>query len=201
VRDPNVSLLWRFKRRRLSAEEIRDAMLFVSGDLDASMGGPHPFPAVETWGFSQHTPFYAVYPTQRRSVYLMQQRLKRHPFLALFDGADPNVSTAQRQITTVPTQSLFMMNNEFVHARSISLAKRWLAGESSTETRLRRAHRMTLAREITKKEIGAAEQFLNDYRAALRGADDKGVTAEAELESWAAYARTLLVRNEFLFID
>ena len=83
--DPDAKLLWRFNRRRLSAEEIRDAMLFVSGGLDLTMGGPHPFPAENSWGFTQHNPFYGVYDSNRRSVYLMQQRLKKHPFLSLFD--------------------------------------------------------------------------------------------------------------------
>ena len=77
--DPESRLLWRFNLRRLSAEEIRDAMLAVSGELDRTVGGEHPFPTIETWGFSQHMPYYGVYPTNRRSVYLMQQRLKRHP--------------------------------------------------------------------------------------------------------------------------
>ena len=46
------------------------------------------------WDFTQHNPFKAVYETNRRSVYLMTQRIQRHPFLALFDGPDTNASTA-----------------------------------------------------------------------------------------------------------
>ena len=107
-----------FPRRRLDAEEIRDSLLFVSGDLDSTPGGPHPFPDPKTWGFTQHAPFAAVYDTNRRSVYLMTQRIKRHPFLALFDGPDPNTSTASRQTTTVPPQALFFMNDPFVHSRA-----------------------------------------------------------------------------------
>ena len=55
--DPDAKLLWRFNRRRLSAEEIRDAMLLVSGDLDPTMCGEHPFPPVEQWGFTQNAPY------------------------------------------------------------------------------------------------------------------------------------------------
>ncbi len=105
--DPANVWLARFARRRLSAEEIRDAVLAVSGDLDRSAAGPHPFPEAHTWGFTQHTPFQAVYDHQRRSIYLMTQRIRRHPFLGLFDGADASSSTAQRHTTTVPTQALF----------------------------------------------------------------------------------------------
>ena len=136
--DPDSRLLWRFSRRRLSAEEIRDAMLAVSGELDRTIGGEHPFPAIETWGFSQHMPYYGVYPTNRRSVYLMQQRLKRHPFLSLFDGADVNVSTSRRELTTVPTQALYLMNSDFVHERARSLAVKILKHQDSQTTRLQR---------------------------------------------------------------
>ena len=55
-----------------------------------------PVPAEPKWDFTQHKPFKAVYDTNRRSVYLMTQRIQRHPFLALFDGADTNASTADR---------------------------------------------------------------------------------------------------------
>ena len=72
----------------------------------------------------------AVYETNRRSVYLMTQRLKRHPFLALFDGADTNASTPTRVATTVPTQALFLMNDPFVHEQAGALAARLLQRQS-----------------------------------------------------------------------
>ncbi|HQR41495.1 MAG TPA: DUF1553 domain-containing protein, partial [Gemmatales bacterium] len=104
-----------FPRRRLSAEEIRDAILAISGELDVVPGQGHPFPSPTSWGFTQHAPFIAIYNHNKRSIYLMTQRLKRHPFLALFDGADPNASTADRLVTTVPTQSLYFLNDPFLH--------------------------------------------------------------------------------------
>jgi hypothetical protein len=73
--DPDNFWLARFPRRRLSAEEIRDAILTVSGDLERTPGGPHPFPDAKSWQFTQHNPFTAVYEHDRRSVYLMTQRL------------------------------------------------------------------------------------------------------------------------------
>ncbi len=88
--DPENRLLSHFPRRRLDAESIRDAMLMLGGNLDRSPGGPHPFPPVAQWSFTQHNPFSAVYDTPKRSVYLMTARLKRHPYLALFDGPDTN---------------------------------------------------------------------------------------------------------------
>src|SRR6202042_2105837 len=131
--DPEDVLLWRFPRRRLDAEAVRDAMLSIAGTLDRSIGGEHPFPAVETWGFSIHNPFYAVYDSNRRSVYLMVQRQKRHPFLALFDGADPNVSTDLRVATITPAQALFLMNSQFVQDQSTALAKRLMSDATNDE--------------------------------------------------------------------
>src|SRR5262249_17884959 len=72
--DQNNDLLWRFNRRRLSAEEIRDAMLAASDSLERTMGEAHPFPPESEWHYTQHKQFFAVYDNNRRSVYLMQQR-------------------------------------------------------------------------------------------------------------------------------
>ncbi len=195
--DPDARLLWRFNRRRLSAEELRDALLFVSGDLDPTMGGEHPFPPVDSWGFTQHSPYYGVYPTNRRSVYLMQQRLKRHPFLALFDGADPNASTARREMTTVPTQALFLMNNEFVHERANSWVKRWLTPAEPTDAQIDGLYQAALSRPATTEELAESRAFVQSYQSALAKTSGPG----ARNQAWAAFLRTLLTRNEFLFVD
>ena len=194
--DPDARLLWRFNRRRLSAEEIRDAMLFVSGDLDSTMGAEHPFPAVETWGFTQHAPYYGVYPTKRRSIYLMQQRLKRHPFLSLFDGADPNVSTARRELTTVPTQALYLMNNEFVHERSASLAARVMNSADDPAGRVTLAYVIALGRQPDSEETADSLAFLAEYGETL---GEPGT--EREQLVWSSFVRLILTRNEFLFVD
>jgi hypothetical protein len=197
--DPSARLRWRFNRRRLSAEEIRDSMLMISDDLDSSRGGAHPFPAVDTWSFTQHTPYYGNYATNRRSIYVMQQRLKRHPFLSLFDGADPNVSTAKRTLTTVPIQALYLMNNDFVHARSKSFAAHLLAAANSTEEKLDFTYRTILSRLPTREEISNDMQFLSAYRQQLQATDTlKNGYDEA---AWAGLIRTMFVRNEFLFVD
>ncbi|MFM7158991.1 MAG: DUF1549 and DUF1553 domain-containing protein, partial [Planctomycetaceae bacterium] len=124
--DPDNRWLTHFTRRRLTAEELRDSLLAISGQLDLSAGEAHPFPPEATWGFSQHAPFTAQYDTNRRSAFLMVQRQRRHPFLALFDGADPNASTAARQTTTVPTQALYFMNDPFFHQQAAGAGQRWL---------------------------------------------------------------------------
>ena len=98
-------------RRRLDAEAIRDAMLCVGGNLDRTPGGPHPFPPVENWDFTQHNPFCAVYDTNRRSVYLMTQRLEAASVSGPVRRPRHQRPTPPTAATTVPTQALFFMND------------------------------------------------------------------------------------------
>ena len=185
--DPNNRYLGRFERRRLSAEEIRDSLLFVSGKLELEPGQQHPFPPESTWKFTQHTPFNAVYETNRRSVYQMTQRQRRHPFLSLFDGADTNSSTAVRQTTTMPTQALYFMNDPFFHLQSDAFAVR--ASESNDErVRISTMDQRAFQRDASLEEQERASAFVKDYPG-------------NENERWAALARVLLAGNEFLHVD
>jgi hypothetical protein len=188
--------LWRFEARRLTAEEIRDAMLAVAGDLDPTPGGAHPFPEPKTWGFTQHAPFTAVYETNRRSAYLMVQRIKRHPFLALFDGPDPNSCTGRRDSTTVPTQALFFLNDPFVHARAEALARRLLALPDDN-ARLERACLLLYGRPPRGREPVLARSFLDSYAA---GSDGKAAGDRART-AWAAWIRVMFSSNEFISIN
>jgi mono/diheme cytochrome c family protein len=195
--DPDNQFLSRFARRRLEAEAIRDALLRVGGNLDPTPGGPHPFPPVDKWNYTQHDPFHSLYDTPKRSVYLMTPRLTRHPYLALFDGPDTNASTARRLPTTVPTQALFFMNDPFVHTQAAGLARRVLMTSDDAEKRLTLAFTLTLARPPTGDEIRQSLAFLERYRMELASEPP----AEQEKRAWAALARTLLARNEFIYVD
>ena len=147
--------------------------------------------------FSQHGPFSAVYDNNKRSVYLMVQRIKRHPFLALFDGADPNTTTPDRRATTVPTQALFFLNDPFVHAKAEKCAARLQAACPDEAQRIELANRLALGRSPTGIERTEAAEFLAAYRAEVI-ATGKGNAATAAL---AAYVRTLFGSNEFLHLD
>jgi len=197
--DPDDALLWHYPRRRLDAESIRDAMLAAGGLLDLSPAGPHPFPPVEKWNYTIHNPFYGLYETTHRSVYLMVQRQKRHTFLALFDGADPNVSTDSRNATVTPAQSLFLMNDPFVHECAAGVAKRVLAGADDEAERVRLAFELTEAREPEADDLFRAGGFLARYREKLAATGKS--PDEAELGTWSAYARVLLTSNAFLYVD
>ena len=186
-----------FPRRRLSAEEIRDSILAVSGALDSVPGEAHPFPPAYTWGYTQHAPFSAVYDHDKRSVYLMVQRIKRHPFLALFDGADPNSSTAERRVTTVPTQALYFLNDPFVHAKSLKFADRLQAAGLDEEQQIELATRLAFGRPPTADERAEVIEFLAVYRAELKASGSRS----PGMAALAAYARTLFGSNEFLHCD
>src|SRR5262249_59752386 len=112
---------------------------------------PHPFPPEATWKFTQHDPFLAAYETDRRAVYLMVQRIRRHLFLGLFDGADPNSSTATRDVSTVPTQALFFLNDPFVHAAADRFAGQLLTMVDDA-ARIDEVHCHCLGRRPTKRE-------------------------------------------------
>jgi len=195
AKDPNNSLWWRADRRRLDAESIRDALLFVSGDLDESVGGAHPFPPVHTWGFTQHNQFFANYDNRQRTVYQMQQRLRKHPFLALFDGADPNSSTATREPSTTPLQSLFMMNDKFAHEQAAKFATRVQQGEPDEARQIQRAFLALYARPPQPDELKMATDYLAQFRAKLAA---KKLPAD---QAWASLSRALLGANEFLYVD
>ncbi len=190
-------LLTHFSRRRLIAEEIRDSILLVSGELDRQPAMEHPFPSPLSFGFTQHGPFSAVYEHNKRSVYLMTQRLKRHPFLALFDGPDPNATTPDRLGTTVPTQALFFLNDPFVHAKSEAWAKRLQASEPTESRQIELAIQCALCRTASEQEKADASSFLAAYRAELKslGRDDIDNLALAGL------LRTLFGSNEFVHVD
>ena len=186
-RDPDNKLLGRFTPRRLTAEEIRDSLLAAAGTLDPTPAEGHPFPPENTWGFSQHAPFVAVYDHQRRSGYLMVQRQRRHPFLALFDGADPNASTPQRQTTTMPTQALYFLNDPFFHTQAAKVVER-VGPDGDDTARTTRLHRLLFQRDPVPADIDRAGRLLAVY---------PGEPAER----WGALARVLMASNEFLYLD
>ena len=185
--DPQNRLLSHFIRRRLTAEEIRDSILLCGGNLDRSVGQEHPFPPPSTWTFTQHDPFNAVYPTNRRSAMMMVQRQRRHPFLALFDGADPNATTAIRQTTLVPTQALYYLNDPFFHEQALSLAQQYVGSDPPVDT-VQAIFFRTLQRKASDEEIKAILELIGSYQGSA-------------LEAWSAAIRMIMASNEFHFID
>jgi hypothetical protein len=199
ARDPANRYFWRAERRRLEAEAIRDSMLLAAGNLDLTRPGEHPFPAIETWKFTQHAPFKAVYDSRHRSVYLMTQRLQRHPFLALFDAPDANTPTDVRPESTVPLQALFMMNNRFVTDQAKAFAQRLTRWSSDPRERVQKAISLLYSRAVLPGEVDRALEYIAQHRSGLVEADTPSEQLEAE--AWTSYARVLLSANEFVYVD
>jgi hypothetical protein len=180
--DPANRLLWRFPVRRLSAEQIRDAMLAVSGELELEGGGP---------GVDFQQP--------RRSVYTKALRNARDPLLDAFDQPDRILGTGERNVTTSPTQSLLMINGDWVLARATALARRLereIAG--ADDSRVRLACRLVYGRDPSAMELDRATRFVLARREAARSAraaEEQGDPALADL------AHVLLNSNEFLYVD
>ncbi len=192
--DPANTLYWKFDRHRLDAESLRDAWLSASGNLDPRRPGPHPFPAIHDFTYTQHNAFKAVYPSNHRSVYLMTQRLQRHPYLSLFDGPDPNTSTESRTSATIPLQTLYLQNNPYLAEQSRAFAKRLTAAALSPTDRLTLALNLAWNRPPTPDELARFTAYLTAYRQQLAHPD-------AELESWTSLCRVILTANEFLYIE
>ncbi len=201
--DPQNVLLARFSRRRLDAESIRDAMLAVSGQLDRTQGSAHPLKPWYDNRFSLNNPFHMEPESNRRSVYLLTQRLFRHSILDQFDGPDRNSSTSNRRTSHVPAQALFLMNSTFIRAQSKALAAR-IAAIHGDDARIGELFLSAFGRSPEAEEVTSLKQFLNDYRAAQTAsqADAKADTdSSAPPSELIALSRAILTSNEFFFID
>lgn len=196
--DPNNRFHWRYSRRPLDAETTRDAMLAISGNLNQETPLAHPFPPVDTWGFTIHNPFHAVYDSDHRSVYLMVQRNQRHPYLALFDAADPNQSVAKRQPTTTPTQALFLMNSPFVHAQAKDFGKRIATVTGDDRTKILWAFKTVHGQIPEVADVQEALAFMSAYRTRLTKDSPKN---DPDPKAWSALARVLFTSNQFLYVD
>ena len=198
--DPGNAYVWRFNSRRLSAEEVRDTVLSVSGSLDPAVDpGPHPFPPQGEWRYSQHKAFVADYPTDHRSVYLMQQRIRKQPFLAIFDGADTNDTVPDRPLSTTAIQALFMMNDPFMHDQADKLAVRIGMGLPDESQRIDYAYQLLFSRRATAEETRVGEDYLRGITLKLK---QSGVPWDRQYrQALASYLRVLLSSNEFIWVD
>ena len=183
-----------FERRRLNAEEIRDSILLHSGMLDELPGREHPFPPKSKWNFSQHAPFADEYFTSKRSVYMMRKRNRISSFFSLFDGPDPNASTANRSQTTVPSQALYFMNDPFFHDCADQLSANIRA--IGPDERLEYAYQLLFSRPANKTDHEDFEAFAKVMAPKISNDPE-----EQDTEIWRSYSRILMSSNEFLYLD
>jgi hypothetical protein len=168
--DPENRLLSRYPVQRLDAESIRDSILAVSGGLNPAMGGPPVFPVLPEeilksmtngiWKQKSDTP-----DVWRRSVYIYRKRGLPMPMLDVFDLPNQNISCGARNVTTVPTQALTLMNNDFVLKQAGLFARR--LEETAPNDRARQvdlAYGIALARTPDAEEKQLALEYLHDHQ-------------------------------------
>ena len=171
--DPENRWLGRFSPRRLDAEAIRDAILFVSGQLSPVVGGPAD----------------DDFTSQRRSLYVQTARWDRSSYAMLFDAANPDSSTEKRIVSTVAPQALLFLNHEFLFSKAKQLASRLTSDVPNNDIqRIRYAYRLLFGREATDQELAIAQSIIASF-----GADPN--------TAWADLAHILLCSNEFVYID
>ncbi|MFO0870273.1 MAG: DUF1549 domain-containing protein [Pirellulales bacterium] len=198
-----------FRRRRLSAEELRDAMLLTSGQLDPTPGsaesGEFLFSRAEDIKalirpnrVGADDEFYTTF--RKRTVYLPVVRNMLPDVLALFDAADPNGVTAVRNETTVASQGLFLLNHPFVREQSRAFAERVLsATKESDEHRIDLAHRLAYGRKATPIEQVETREFLAAFEQSPSLGSRPAV--ERRQAAWQAFCQSLLCSNEFLYVE
>ena len=207
--DPDNRLLWTMPLERLDAEALRDAVLAVSGRLELTPGGSETGeflyergevidkkrPTFRPNRVRSDDPFYTE--SRRRSVFLPVVRNAMPDILSLFDAADPNGIVARRNDTTVPSQSLFLLNHPFVLENSRALAKRVLdASAVDDPARITLAYRLALGRAPRPAELERVSGFL----AASVDGEKTGTPEEKRVVAWTGFAQTLFCRNEFLYL-
>jgi cytochrome c553 len=172
--DPDNRWLSRQNRRRLDFEALRDGLLAAAGRLDLQLGGP----SVDLF----RTPF-----STRRSIYGFIDRQNLPGVFRTFDFALPDTHSPQRFTTIVPQQALYLMNSAFMHEQARHLALRTAAAGDPT-ARVQDMYRLVFARDARPGEVFLALGFVTSF-------------ADKSADAWEALAQTLLMANEFLYVD
>jgi hypothetical protein len=168
AKDPDNRLLWHFHRRRLTAEEIRDSMLAISGSLNPKSGGPSVLIPVDQelvnllytpaqWSVTGDTAEH-----RRRSIYLIAKRNLRLPFMEVFDQPATLTSCARRESSTHAPQSLELLNGAFANETATTLARRLrVDAPEGTSAQVLLGYRLATGRSPTPRELMLALDFLH----------------------------------------
>ena len=195
--------LWRYPQRRLEAEAIRDIILAGSGKLNLRTGGKPFFPPVPKrvvesfnkgrWDVHEEGP-----EVWRRSVYSYWKRGMRYPLFDVFDLPNLQVTCERRTTTTVPTQALTLLNNQFVLEQARYFAERAALGAGQAPAdQVKLAYQIALSRDPGELELDNNLSFLRRQRSYHAGRE----TADPDLDALADLCHVLLNLNEFVYIQ
>jgi hypothetical protein len=206
TRDADNRLAWRFNRRRLDAEELRDAILATGGRIDLAPGGSLLVTKNREYVTGTASVNPTSYASRRRSIYLPVVRSALYDVFQAFDFPDPSVLMGRRDRTTVAPQALFMLNSSLVLEESRAWAERLLSelaeqpdtGDGDA-ARLNQIYQAALSRGASAGEVARAQEFLATSARQWR---EQGIEeTEARLRAWAGLCRTVWGSNEFVFVD
>ena len=197
--DPDNKFLWRMNRRRLEVEAIRDAMLYVSGELklEPPRGSP-----VHRWkrngqvraGNKQLEPWDVE--QNYRSVYVPVIRTQLSRFFETFDFPEASETHGARDVTTVATQALFFMNSPFVRRQASAASERLLASTADDYARVEQAYRQVLSREPTRRELEQALAFVRSSFDTMKQTESPASQAQ---QAWGRLYQALFGSAEFRY--
>ena len=190
--DPDNTLFWRMSPRRLEAEVLRDSMLAVAGRLKLERPTRSPLVGFDYYADIRHgdrIKAIEMLASDLRTIYVPTLRGHRHPLYDLFDYPDDEAVNSARNISSVPTQALYLMNNPLVMDYAAAMVER-LEKErlNSDAEQLERIYRLCFGRPPTKDELHEDLQFLKDQQI------NTNVT-----QAWRRLAQSFLISGEFLF--
>lgn len=180
--DPGNQWLWRYPRRRMEGEVVRDSLLAVAGTLDTTMFGPGTLDSA----------------SRRRSVYFTVKRSQLMPMMQVFDGPDALQGVGQRPTTTIAPQALTLLNNPYIRETMKAFARRCrqTAADNPTDVAAR-AYRLALAREPAAEEAADAATFIAAQAQGYAAAGQ----AEPELLATADFCQVIVCLNEFVYLE
>ena len=204
--DPTNKLYWRFPGRRLSAEEIRDSVLAVSGNLNLATGGVSVFPPLPAEVLSTSSRPGSAWPvgdavpgagledpsSMRRSIYVFVKRSLPHPLLISFDLADTDTSCPVRFNTVQPTQALTLLNSDFSDRQARMFAERLNRESEDPRSKVRRALELVTQKQVSESMVDRHFEFLKKLQA------DHQLE---EAEALAVFCLATLNLNEFVHLD
>lgn len=191
TKDPENKLLWKFNRRRLEAEEIRDSMLALSGKLNEKAGGPSVMISIDAelindlkrpqnWQTTRDKKEH-----YRRTLYMIYKRNLILPFMQVFDSPDTLLSCARRDQSTHAPQALELMNGKTSNELAAALAGRLAQAGSTPRQRIEYGWKLVTGRAPKPQEIDLSLTYLND-------------NSEVALKE---FALTLFNLNAFLYVN
>ncbi|MDA1018355.1 MAG: PSD1 and planctomycete cytochrome C domain-containing protein [Planctomycetota bacterium] len=184
--DPDSILVWRIPKQRLEVEALRDTMLFLSGRLDerTASGSQVAQNGEGTVGFRMRGDQSST--SIHRTTYLPILRDQLPEVLTIFDFPDPSLISGERASTTIPSQSLYLMNNSFVIRQAEELAAKLMDASDDNATRVKRAYLLCYSRPASDSEVNHALHFLEEY-----GRD------HSRRSTWAALCQAFFASAEF----